>query len=51
MIGRLYGGAERIEETVDFPVAKPPVRPMISILMMFDKQSASRQVSVTVLEQ
>lgn len=32
MTGRLYGGEERTDDTVDFPVAMPPVRPMMSIL-------------------
>ena len=33
MIGRLYGGDVRIDETVLFPVAIEPVRPMRSIIV------------------
>jgi len=31
-MGRLYGGWDRIEDTVDLPVAIDPVRPRSSIL-------------------
>lgn len=31
MMGREYGGEERREDTVDFPVAIEPVRPIISM--------------------
>ena len=31
-MGREYRGEERREETVDFPVAMEPVRPMINIV-------------------
>lgn len=33
IIGREYGGEERMEETVDLPVAILPVRPRSSILI------------------
>ena len=33
-MGREYGAEERIEETVDFPVAIEPVRPRSSILVV-----------------
>ena len=33
MMGREYGAEDRIEETVDFPVAIEPVRPKRSILV------------------
>lgn len=36
MRGRECGGEERREETVDFPVAMEPVRPMRSILGVLD---------------
>lgn len=35
MIGRLYGGAHRIDETVDFPVAMEPVRPRSNMMSCF----------------
>ena len=34
IIGREYGGEERIEETVDLPVAIEPVRPSSNILVV-----------------
>jgi hypothetical protein len=36
MMGRLYGGDERIEETVDLPVAILPVRPRRSMIAICD---------------
>jgi hypothetical protein len=33
-MGREYGGEERIEETVDLPVAIEPVRPSSNILVV-----------------
>jgi hypothetical protein len=35
MMGRLYGGDERIEETVDLPVAILPVKPRSSMIAVF----------------
>lgn len=33
IMGRLYGALERREDTLDLPVAMPPVRPIMSIFL------------------
>lgn len=38
MMGNEYGGDERMEDTVDLPVAMEPVSPMMSILREVDSK-------------
>ena len=43
-MGREYGAEERIEETVDFPVAIEPVRPTSSMVLKLKRAEGGNQV-------